>query len=57
MKQYEKLGIPGQIKIGDYTYIYKSQLKSNVDTFTYRCQKWDCRIPINITRENIKKIE
>ena len=54
--KYEMLNIPGQIQIGIYKYTYKDQSKADPNVFTYRCQKWDCKIPISINRENINKI-
>ena len=54
--KYEKLDIPGQIQIGKYKYTFKDQSKADPNLFTYRCQKWECKIPININRENINKI-
>ena len=53
---YEKLKVPGSIQIGKYTYIFKEQLKSDPNKFSYRCKKFCCRIPITINRENLKKI-
>ena len=50
------MGIPGQIKIGEYSYTFKDTMKSDVKSFIYRCQKWDCKISIHINRENIAKI-
>ena len=52
---YNKLGVPGTIQIGDKTYVFKEELKSIENTFTYRCKKFSCRIPININLENLKK--
>lgn len=31
-------------------------MKSDVNSFIYRCKKWDCKISIHINRENIAKI-
>ena len=53
---FKKLGVPGSIIIGNHTYTFKEPHKSNIDIFTYRCQKYSCRIPINITRDNINTI-
>ena len=53
---YQKLGVPGSIVIGDYTYTFKEQQKTDHNIFTYRCQKYSCRVPINITRDNLNKI-
>lgn len=50
------MDIPGQIQIGKYKYTFKDQSKADANLFTYRCHKWECKIPINITRENINKI-
>ena len=49
------MDISGQLQIGKYKYTFKDQSKSDSNLFTYRCQKWDCRIPININRENKKR--
>ena len=56
LSNYQKLNIPGLIKIGDYSYVYKDQSKSNPNLFFFRCQKSICRITIEIDRENIDKI-
>ena len=56
-KKYELLGIPGQIRIGKYNYVYKDQSKVDKNLFTYRCQNWNCKILININRENLNKIK
>lgn len=53
---YQKLGVPGSIVIGEYTYIFKAQQKNDYNIFTYRCQKYSCRVPIKIERDNINKI-
>ena len=37
--------------------MYKDQSKEDKNVFTYQCQKWDCKIPININRENLNKIK
>ena len=50
--KYEKLSVPGRIQIGKYKYTYKDQSKADPNIFKYRCQKWDCKIPISINREN-----
>ncbi len=34
-KKYEILGIPGQIQIGNYIYIYKYQSKEDKNLFIY----------------------
>ena len=52
----EKLEIPGKIKIGKYEYIFKNNFKNNPELFTYRCSKINCRITINIDKQNLKKI-
>ena len=54
--KYQQLDIPGSIKIGVYTYIFKDKSKTNNNIFFYRCQKTNCRITIEISRDNIKKI-
>ena len=38
--RYEKLNVPGKIKIGDYLYIFKDQFKKDKNIFTYRCHKY-----------------
>ena len=49
LTKYNILGIPSSIVIGDKTYVFKKQLKSDDNnTFTYRFQKYKYRIPINI---------
>ena len=53
---YEKLGIPGKIKIGKYEYIFKNNFKNDHELFTYRCSKTNCRITINIDKQNLEKI-
>ena len=55
--KYEKLNVPGQIKIGDYLYTFKDQFKSDKNMFTYRCHKSNCVVPININIENINRIK
>ena len=57
LTNYEKLKVPGMLIIGQYTYIYKDKSKSDENTFFYRYQKSNCRIIIEINRENNKKIE
>ena len=54
--KYQKLKIPGLITIGEYNYIYKDQSKTNPNLFFYRCQRSNCRITIEIDRNNIDKI-
>ena len=54
--KYQQLEIPGTIKIGNYSYVYKDQNKAYKNIFFYRCQKSNCRITIEIDRENINKI-
>jgi hypothetical protein len=56
LRVYEKLEVPNSIVIGDYTYVFKEQFKSDKNMFTYRCQKYNCRVPINITKQNLNKI-
>ena len=51
--KYNLIKIPGSIQIGNKTYVFKEELKSAKDTFTYRCKKFSCRIPITITRKNL----
>lgn len=53
--KYNFLDIPGSIQIGNKTYVFKEQLKSDKNAFTYRCKKFSCRIPITINRENLNK--
>ena len=53
---YQKLKIPGLIKIGDYSYVYKDQSKINPNLFFYRWQKSNCRITIEIDRDILDKI-
>ena len=53
--KYQQLEI-GNIKIGNYSFVYKDQSKANKNIFFYRCQKSNCRITIEIDRENINKI-
>ena len=55
--KYSKLNIPGSIQIGQFTYTFKEQLKSDENKFTYRCKKFICRIPITIDRLNLNKIK
>jgi hypothetical protein len=57
MTIYNKLKVPGIIKIGDYYYAFKEQLKSNKNLFTYRCRIFKCRVPIHISKDNLEKIE
>ena len=52
LRVYEKLEVPNSIVIGDYTYVFKEQFKSDKNMLTYRCQKYNCRVPINITKQN-----
>lgn len=35
LTNYQKLNIPGLIKIGDYSYVYKDQSKSNPNLFFF----------------------
>lgn len=53
---YQRLGVPGSIVIGEHSYTFKEQQKTDKNIFTYRCQKYSCRVPINIDRDNINKI-
>ena len=53
---YEKLGIPGKIKIGDYWYTYKNKIKTDHILFTYRCSNTSCRNTINLDKTNIDKL-
>ena len=46
----------GNIKIENYSYVYQDQYKANKNIFLYRCQKSNCRITIEIDRENINEI-
>ena len=34
--KYQQLEIPGNIKIGNYSYVYKEQSKANKNIFYYR---------------------
>ena len=43
LRFYQKLGVPKIIVIGDYTYVFKEQFKSDKNMFTYRWQKYICR--------------
>ena len=54
--RYEKLGIPGKIQIKNYNYTYKDQSKADKNVFFYRCSKNNCKIIIEIDKENLKKI-
>ena len=56
LTRYNKLGIPGKIIINKYTYTYKDQSKADKNKFFYRCNKTNCRVIIEITRENLNKI-
>ena len=56
-KMYEKLDVPKSGIFGQYTYMFKEQYKSDSNKFSYRCQKYNCRIPINITRDELNKIK
>lgn len=37
--------------------MYKNQSKAEENLFTYRCQTWNYKIPININRVNLNKIK
>ena len=54
--KYEILGVPGLIKIGDHNYVYKDQSKADKEKFFYRCQKRECRITIEINKDNLNKL-
>ena len=54
---YNKLKVPGSIKISEYYYVFKEQLKSNENIFTYRCKKFKFRVIMHISRNNLEKIE
>lgn len=56
-KKYEKLDVPKSIIFGQYTYVFKEQFKSDSNKFSYRYQKYNCRIPITITRDELNKIK
>ena len=40
--KYQQLGVPGNIIIDNKTYIFKEKLKSEKDTYTYRCKIFKC---------------
>ena len=44
------------IKIGDHNYVYKDQSKADKEKFFYRCQKRECRITIEINKDNLNKL-
>mgnify|MGYP003571360205 CR=1 FL=1 len=48
--------MPGSIIIDNKTYIFKEKLKSEKDTYAYRCKIFKCRVPIKINKENLNKI-
>ena len=54
--KYEILGVPGLIKIGDHNYVYKDQSKEDKEKFFYRCHKRECRITIEINKDNLNKL-
>ena len=56
-KKYEKLDVPKSKIWGEYTYVFKEQFKSDSNKFSYRCQKYNCHIPITITRDDLNKIK
>ncbi len=50
--KYQQLGVPGSIIINNKTYIFKVKLKSEKETYTYRCKIFKYRVPIKINKEN-----
>ena len=52
LTRYEKLDIPGKIQINNYFYTYKDQSRADKNVFFYRCCKNNCKIIIEINREN-----
>ena len=55
--KYQLYNVPKSIVIGEYTYVFKDKLKSEPNFYTYRCQKYSCRIPININNNNLDKLQ
>jgi hypothetical protein len=48
--------VPGSIIINNKTYIFKEKLKSEKDTYTFRCKIFKCLVSIKINKENLNKI-
>ena len=45
-----------KFKLKNYNYTYKDQSKADKNVFFYRCSKNNCKIIIEIDKENLKKI-
>jgi ketol-acid reductoisomerase len=54
--KYQQYKVPKSIIIGEYTYVFKAQHKTDPTTFTYRWQKYNFKVSINKIRENLNKI-
>ena len=53
-KVFEKLGVPKNIIIKEYTYTFKKELKN--DIISYRCIHRKCPSLISISKSEIKKL-